>query len=76
MSKSIKIIIKNSTVIINKNAKFNYPNSKKLLNTKKQENTVKKTREIYKTKVPPSLYEDDDDYYQEILEKIIRNGGL
>jgi len=69
MSRPIKIIIKNSTVIFNKNRKIIYPN------TKKQQNTLKKTREIYKTKVPQSLYEDDDDY-QEILEKIIRNGGL
>ena len=69
MSRPIKIIIKNSTVIFNKNRKIIYPNTKKL------ENNVKKTREIYKTKVPRSLYEDDDDY-QEILEKIIRNGGL
>ena len=69
MSRPIKIIIKNSTVIFNKNRKLIYPN------TKKQQNTLKKTREIYKTKVPQSLYEDDDDY-QEILEKIIRNGGL
>ena len=76
MNTPIKIIIKNSTVIINNNAKFNYQTSKKLLNTKKQENTIKKTTEIYRTKVPQSLCEDNDDYYEEILKKIRINGGL
>ncbi len=66
MSKSIKIIIKNSTVIINKNAKFNYPTN--LLYEKKQEITRKKNIQ--------SLSEDDDDYYEEILKRIRKNGGL
>lgn len=66
MNRPIKIIIKNSTVIFNKNGNLHYPTN--LLYEKKQEITRKKNIQ--------SLSEDDDDYYEEILKKIRKNGGL